>query len=571
MNTPASLKNQRIQQLSTQLANQIAAGEVVERPASVVKELLENSLDAGATQIDIEIEQGGLRMIRIQDNGSGMFAEDLPLALSRHATSKVASLFDLENLTSLGFRGEALPSIASVSRLQMITRRDDAEQASCIEVAASGEISEVRPAAHPQGTTIVVADLFCNTPARRRFQRAAKTEFSHIQDIVQRIALARSDIAIQLRHNDRQVIKVAAASEDFSALERMARIFGQAFVDSAHIVAGEMDGLRIQGYAAPASLHRAQTDRQYVYINGRVVKDRVLSHAIRQAYSDQLPEGRYASYLLHLEIDPVLVDVNVHPTKHEVRFRDGRNVHDFLFTSVQRSLQGRSVVEVSEGKVAVQPTTMRSPLEHVTHQVRERAPVYAMPLREVPGNDIELPFGDVLSLLEERFLLCRKAQQHCLIDTRTLLKQLYRQRLQNESQQDGVVSRPLLLPERLTLLPNHAALIEEQSKTLKRLGFELTLSGDATALLRRAPVILQQANQHALGLAVLEILGTTPEQEQYRDLAYAAALSTPLPKGCRHQQTWLAKQLDMLEDDAQTDWLVQLDSSSLPRLFPEFT
>jgi len=568
MNTPASLKNQRIQQLSTQLANQIAAGEVVERPASVVKELLENSLDAGATQIDIEIEQGGLRTIRVQDNGSGMFAEDLPLALSRHATSKVASLFDLENLTSLGFRGEALPSIASVSRLQIITRRQDAAQASCIEVAASGEISEVRPAAHPQGTTIVVADLFCNTPARRRFQRAAKTEFSHIQDIVQRIALARSDIAIQLRHNDRQVIKVAAASENFSVLERMARIFGQAFVDSAHTVAGEMDGLCIQGYAAPASLHRAQTDRQYVYINGRVVKDRVLSHAIRQAYSDQLPEGRYASYLLHLEIDPVLVDVNVHPTKHEVRFRDGRNVHDFLFTAVQRSLQARSAVEVSEGKVAVQPTTMRSPL---THQVRERAPVYAMPLREVPSNDIELPFGDVLSLLEERFLLCRKEQQHCLIDTQALLNQLYWQRLQNESQQDGVVSRPLLVPERLTLLPNHAALIETQSAAMQRLGFELTLSGNATALLRRAPVILQQANQHALGLALLEMLGTTPEQEQYRDLAHAAALSTPLPKGCRQQQTWLGKQLDMLEDDAQTDWLVQLDGSSLHRLFPEFT
>ncbi|MCK4742822.1 MAG: DNA mismatch repair endonuclease MutL [Sulfuriflexus sp.] len=569
MNTPATPKIQRIQQLSTQLANQIAAGEVVERPASVVKELLENSLDAGATQIEIEVEQGGLRLIRIHDNGAGIFSEDLPLALSRHATSKVSSLFDLEHLTSLGFRGEALPSIASVSRLQIITRRHDAAQASCIEVSSSGEISEVRPAAHPPGTTVVVADLFCNTPARRRFQRAAKTEFSHIQDIVQRIALARADIAIQLRHNDRQVIKVTSASESFSALDRMARIFGQAFVDSAYTVAAEMDGLRIQGYAAPASLHRAQTDRQYVYINGRVVKDRVLSHAIRQAYSDQLPEGRYASYLLRLEIDPVLVDVNVHPTKHEVRFRDGRNVHDFLFTAVQRSLQGQPAAEVSKAKVAVQPTTMRTPL---THEVRERAAVYAMPLREVPGNDIELPFGDVLSLLEDRFLLCRKAQQHCLIDTRTLLKQLYRQRLQNELQQEGgVVSRPLLLPERLVLLPNQAALIEEQSETLQRLGFELTLSGDATALLRRAPVILQQANQHSLGLALLEMLGSTPEQEQYRDLAHAAALSTPLPEGCRHQQTWLAKQLDMLEDDAPTDWLVQLDSSSLHRLFPEFT
>ena len=558
---------QRIQQLSTQLANQIAAGEVVERPASVVKELLENSLDAGAKQIDIDIEQGGLRLIRIKDDGVGMFEEDLPLALSRHATSKVSNLFDLENLTSLGFRGEALPSIASVSRLQIITRRHDAKQASCIEVAASGEISETRPAAHPPGTTITVADLFCNTPARRRFQRGAKTEFSHIQDVVQRIALGRPDIAIQLRHNDRQVIKVAAMSASFSAIDRMARVFGQAFVDSAHIVEDEMDGLRVQGYVAPANLHRAQTDRQYVYINGRVVKDRVLSHAIRQAYSNQLPEGRYASYLLNLDIDPVLVDVNVHPTKHEVRFRDGRNVHDFLFSSVQRSLQGQQTVEVlSTEQFAVQPTATQSP---ITHEVRERAAVYTMPLREVSNGDVELPFGDVLSLLEERFLLCKKLQQHCLIDTQLLLEQLYQQRLQSEAQNEGVVSRPLLLPEKLTLVAGQAALIEEQAEAFQRLGFDLTLSSNATALLRRAPVILQQADQHSLGLAILEMVATTPEAELYRDLAHAAALSTALPEGCRRQQSWLAAQLDMLDDDDATDWLVQLDSSSLQRLFPE--
>ena len=563
------LISQRIQQLSTQLANQIAAGEVVERPASVVKELLENSLDAGAKQISIDIEQGGLRMIRLQDDGAGIIAEDLPLALSRHATSKVSNLFDLENLTSLGFRGEALPSIASVSRLQIITRRHDAAQASCIEVAASGDISEVRPAAHPLGTTVVVTDLFCNTPARRRFQRGAKTEFAHVQDVVQRIALARPDIAIQLRHNERQVIKIAAASESISPLDRMARIFGQAFVESAYRVEEESDGLRIQGYAAPASLHRAQTDRQYVYINGRVVKDRVLSHAIRQAYSNQLPEGRYASYLLHLEIDPASVDVNVHPTKHEVRFRDGRNVHDFLYASVQRSLQEQqSTSVVSEERIAVPPTTMRSPS---SNEVRERAPVYAMPLREVSGNDVELPFGDVVSLLEKRYLLCRKSQQHCLIDTRSLLQELYQQRLRDESEQGGIVSRPLLLPERLSLLSNQACLIEEKSETLQRLGFELTLVGEAIALLRRAPVILQQANQHDLGLAVLALLDSTSEQEQHRDLAHAAAVSTPLPESSRQQQTWLAKQLNILENHENSDWLVQLDSSSLRRLFLEDT
>jgi len=568
MTSPIATQIQRIQQLSTQLANQIAAGEVVERPASVVKELFENSLDAGATQIDIDIEQGGLRSIRVRDDGAGIYAEDLPLALSRHATSKVNKLFDLEHLISLGFRGEALPSIASVSRLQIITRRHDDPQASCIEVSSSGDISEVRPAAHPQGTTVVVEDLFCNTPARRRFQRGAKTEFAHIQDVVQRIALARPDIGVQLRHNDRQVIKVAAASKTFSALQRTARIFGQAFVESAHRVENEVDGLRIQGYVAPASLHRAQTDRQYVYINGRVVKDRVLSHAIRQAYSNQLPEGRYASYLLHLEIDPVLVDVNVHPTKHEVRFRDGRNVHDFLFSTVQRSLQNQqSANALSEQSMAIHPTTMRSPL---TSEVRERAPVYAMPLRRVSSNDVESPFGVVLSLLEERFLLCQKSQQHYLIDTHHLLKEIYQQRLQHESLQGGVVSRPLLLPERLSLLPNQSQLIEEQSERLNELGFEFTLSSEATALLRRAPVVLQQADQHSLGLAVLAMLGSRSENEAYGKLAYAAALSTSLPDGCRQQQTWLATQLEILEDEGERNWLVQLNNANLNRLFPEF-
>lgn len=335
----SELVQRRINQLSTQLANQIAAGEVVERPASVVKELLENSLDAGATQIDIDVEQGGLRQIRIVDNGHGIHPEDLALALSRHATSKLINLEELACIASLGFRGEALPSIASVSRLQLISRQSGSEQAYSIDVNAQGEHSEVKPAAHPVGTSVIVEELFCNAPARRRFMRAAKTEFTHVQDVVQRVALGAPGVVINLRNNDRQVLRLPAAKDEISFQRRLAQVFGQKFIEAALPVMEESDGIRISGFVATAELHRSQADHQYVYINGRVIRDRLVNHAIRQAYADSLPAGRYASYVLMIELELNRVDVNVHPTKHEVRFRDGRLIHDFLFSAVNRALQ----------------------------------------------------------------------------------------------------------------------------------------------------------------------------------------------------------------------------------------
>ena len=558
----SSSVDQHIHQLPIQLANQIAAGEVVERPASVVKELLENSLDAGARQIDIDIEQGGLQRIRIQDDGVGIFEQDLALALSRHATSKVASLFDLEHLVSLGFRGEALPSIASVSRLQIISRRKNASQASRIEVNESGEVSDVHPAAHPSGTTVVVDDLFCNAPARRRFLRAAKTEFAHIQDVVQRIALARSEVTIQLRHNNRQILKVIAATDTASNQKRIARIFGQDVVASAFNVAKEADGLRLTGFVAPPDLHRAQTDRQYVYINGRVIKDRVLSHAIRQAYAGQLPEGRFASYCLYLEIDPVLVDVNVHPTKHEVRFRDGRNVHDFLFSAIQSALQGQTVETM-----AITNSPVASIAPSVSHQIQERATVYNMPSKQVASAKSEHPFGEVKNILAGRFLLCEKSSQHYLLDTEKLLIAVYAQRLNNELQQQGIVSRPLLLPERLALKTGQTELIECSIEKISQLGFEITVMGDTTALLRRAPVVLQQAEQASLGQALLKILEM--DKQPVQALAQSAALSTLLPDGMAALQRWLAMQMDSVELVDTACCLITLDAAQLEQLFPE--
>ena len=555
----ASVK-QHIQQLPTQLANQIAAGEVVERPASVVKELLENSIDANATRIDIDIEQGGLQSIRVQDDGEGIFEQELPLALSRHATSKVSSLFDLEHLVSLGFRGEALPSIASVSRLQITSRRHDAARGSRIEVNEEGEVSAVSPAAHPPGTTVVVDDLFCSVPARRRFLRAVKTEFSHIQDVVLRIALARPDVSIQLRHNNRQVIKLQAASDESRYQERIARVFGQDFLAAAFNMLDEVDGLRIKGLLAPAHLHRAQTDRQFVFINGRVIKDRVLSHAIRQGYADDLPEGRFACYCLYMDIDPELVDVNVHPTKHEVRFRDGRNVHDFLFSSVQRTLRGGTAA--SQAEPMIQHASMP-----VASEINERAPVYTMPVRKaVVSTDTTHPFGEVLTVIASRFLLCKKDTQHWLIDTEKLLEEVYQQRLASEYAGDGIVSRPLLVPERVKCATDEWSRLEQRVEAINQFGFELSMMSDTTVLLRRAPVVLQQANARAL-VEKLLLLPEDSMTETMTALASVAAQTTLLPESPRSVHAWLATLLSSVPQVAQASWLRELDASRLAHLF----
>jgi len=330
----------RIALLNPRLANQIAAGEVVERPASVVKELLENSLDAGATRVDIDVEQGGVRLMRLRDNGGGIAREDLALALSRHATSKIEALDDLEHIASLGFRGEALASVSSVSRLLLTSRAVDSEDAEAWQVEAAGQEMkpEVSPAAHPVGTTVEVRDLFFNTPARRKFLRTEKTEFQRIDEVVRKIALSRFDVGFTLRHNQRVIHQLHAAHSEQEKQRRVSLVCGPAFVDNAVYVEMEAAGLRLWGWVSLPTFSRSQADLQYFYVNGRVIRDKLVAHAVRQAYKDVLYHGRHPAYVLFLSLDPGLVDVNVHPTKHEVRFRDHRLVHDFLFRSLHRAL-----------------------------------------------------------------------------------------------------------------------------------------------------------------------------------------------------------------------------------------
>lgn len=362
MTQPASL----IHILPPQLANQIAAGEVVERPASVVKELVENSLDAGATLIQIEIEKGGAQLIRIRDNGCGIGKQDLALALARHATSKISSLEDLEAILSLGFRGEALASISSVSRLTLTSRPE--YQAEAWQAYAQGREMEVeiQPASHPVGTTIEVANLFFNTPARRKFLRTDKTEFAHIDEVVRRIALAKPTVTFILSHNQKKVRHYKAVSDNSVAQQqkRVAAICGEAFIQEAVHLDWQHNELHLYGWIGSPQSARAQNDLNYSYVNGRMMRDKTINHAIRQAYGDQLEKESYPAFVLFLDLDPSIVDVNVHPAKHEVRFHQGRLVHDFIYQGVLNALE-------SHIAPPLQKNCVNEPLADY-HQVRNR-------------------------------------------------------------------------------------------------------------------------------------------------------------------------------------------------------
>lgn len=336
-----------IQILPARLANQIAAGEVVERPASVVKELVENSIDAGATRIDIDIEKGGSKLIRIRDNGFGIAKDELTLALSRHATSKITTLDDLEAIVSLGFRGEALASISSVSRLTLTSRTVAQEEAWSAYAEGRDMAVKLKPAAHPIGTTIDVVDLFFNTPARRKFLRTEKTEFTHIDELLKRIALSRLDITINLRHNGKQVRQYRAAQTKAQVEKRLAAVCGSNFLQHALEVELEHGELKFHGWISAPEGARAQGDIQYCYVNGRMMKDKLINHAIRQGYESSLLANQYAAYILFIEINPHDVDVNVHPAKHEVRFHQARLVHDFIYQAIYGALQQSASLSIS--------------------------------------------------------------------------------------------------------------------------------------------------------------------------------------------------------------------------------
>ncbi|WP_313430171.1 DNA mismatch repair endonuclease MutL [Pseudomonas sp.] len=545
----------RIQLLSPRLANQIAAGEVVERPASVAKELLENSLDSGARRIDVEVEQGGVKLLRVRDDGSGISADDLPLALARHATSKIRELEDLEGVLSLGFRGEALASISSVARLTLTSRTASASEAWQVETEGRDMTPRVQPAAHPVGTSVEVRDLFFNTPARRKFLKAEKTEFDHLQEVIRRLALARFDVGFHLRHNGKSILSLHEAHDEAARARRVGAICGPAFMEQALPIDVERNGLRLWGWVGLPTFSRSQADLQYFFVNGRAVRDKLVAHAVRQAYRDVLFNGRHPTFVLFLELEPNGVDVNVHPAKHEVRFREGRSVHDFLYGTLHRALAdvrpedqlaapaavpevvrptGLQVGEFGpQGEMRLASPVLEQPQRSISNggsgagyqyqytprpaqplPVAESQAVYRefyKPLNEgtsassaLPESQGDIPpLGYALAQLKGIYILAENAVGLVLVDMHAAHERIMYERLKVAMASEGLSGQPLLVPETLALSQREADCAEEHGQWFQRLGFELQRLGPETLAIRQIPALLKQAEANRLVQDVL--------------------------------------------------------------------
>jgi DNA mismatch repair protein MutL len=525
----------RIHVMSDHLVNQIAAGEVVERPASVVKELVENSLDADASRIEVDVEQGGIKSIRIRDDGHGIHKDDLMLSLSSHATSKINSLEDLERVKSLGFRGEALPSIASVSRLSLTSRWRDQDEAWRVSASSIDEHA-IEPAAHARGTTVEVRDLFYNVPARRKFLRTEKTEFGHLEDVIKRVALSHFSVDITLRHNNRAVRHLRRADDRLQQEKRIAGVCGPAFIENALFIDYAIDDLRLWGWVTRPVFSRSQADMQYFYVNGRMVRDRLVAHAIRQAYQDVLYHGRHPAYVLFLELDPSSVDVNAHPSKHEVRFRQSRSVHDFIFRAIHKSIadlrpeqtENRLKAEAFDSdKVArqagVDNIRARSDTATAFHQqkplsfeVAEQRSAYEQMNAAAQGTIATLPpevgtepippLGYARAQLHGIYVLAENAAGLVLVDMHAAHERITYERLKQSWQSHGIQSQPLLVPIKIDVSEKEAALVEARPDIFAELGLEVDRTGPENVRIRQIPIALARGDSEALLRDVLSDL-----------------------------------------------------------------
>ena len=554
-----------IRQLPEILINQIAAGEVVERPASVVKELVENAIDAGASRVDIELEEGGARLIRIRDNGCGIEPAELPLAISRHATSKIASLDDLEAVATLGFRGEALPSIASVSRFTLASRRHDAEHGASLQVDG-GRVGEVTPRSHAPGTTVEVRDLFYNVPARRKFLRAERTELGHVEEWLRSLALARPDVELRIAHNGKPARRYKPG--DLHSELRLAETLGEDFASQCLRVDHTGAGLRLHGWIALPQYSRSSTDQQYFYVNGRAVRDRSVAHAVKLAYSDVLYNGRHPAYVLFLELDPTRVDVNVHPAKHEVRFRDARLVHDFVYRTLKDALaqtraglDGGQVSAMVAGAPAIAPPAgsgyglqrppgtaggggggwprQQVPLGlPVAEAPAAYAALYAggagakvdaapgmagglafQPGLPPPSADGQVPpLGFALAQLHGIYILSECAEGLIVVDMHAAHERIGYERLKTAHDSIGLHAQPLLVPLTLMVGEREADTAEREAATLAALGFEVNRAGPGALMVRSVPALLAHAEPDAL---LRDVIADLREHGQSRRVASA--------------------------------------------------
>jgi DNA mismatch repair protein MutL len=495
-----------IRVLPEQLIHQIAAGEVIERPASVLKELIENSLDAGAKRVEVEVEDGGVRLCRVRDDGSGIDRDDLVLALSRHATSKITSIEDLERVGTLGFRGEALPSIASVSRIRMTSRSASAATGYAV-TADNGTLSELEPAAHPVGTTVEVRDLFFNVPARRKFLRAERTETQHISRMLERLALSRFDTAFSLQSGRRSLADYPSATSQLEQERRVAQIVGEEFITNAIHVEHEAAGCRLTGWLCQPTFARAQPDLQHFYLNGRMLRDRLVASAIRMGYRDVLFHGRHPAFVLFMQIDPAQVDVNAHPAKLEVRFRDGRHVHDFLFRTVERVMSatyaGASNAPPPASAAAVLPPMQMwpvrgqsslglrvsepAPAPYIVAAARDAAASLSAPTATIAETP---PLGFAIAQLHGIYILSQAPDGLILVDMHAAHERTTYERMKSALAEGSIASQPLLVPLSVSVGAGEADMLEEHAPTLACAGLELVRSGPTKMQVRAIPVFL---------------------------------------------------------------------------------
>ncbi|MCX7161483.1 MAG: DNA mismatch repair endonuclease MutL [Rhodocyclales bacterium] len=515
-----------IKPLPELLISQIAAGEVVERPASVLKELLENSLDAGATRIDVQLEEGGVRLIRVVDDGGGIAPEDLPLALARHATSKIASLDDLERVASYGFRGEALAAIASVARVSITSRH--AAQSHAFRLRSEADAAE--PAALAGGTVIEVADLYFNTPARRKFLKTEATEFAHCDEVVRRMALARPDVAFTLSHNGSAKRRLAGA--DFS--RRAREIIGEDFFPHARSLDATAGPLRLSGLAALPAYSRSGRDEQYFFVNGRYVRDKLLTHAARQAWADILHGQRHPAYVLFLELDPAGVDVNVHPAKTEVRFRDARGIHQFVFHALQRTLAAplSSAANPEEAAPTYAPSAFsyarqsglgvgepaaRSYLEFA-RAAFAGAEIGVPPAPTVDMQDGAAPLlGYAIAQLHGVYILAQNANGLVLVDMHAAHERILYEKLKLSLDAGPPATQSLLVPLLLSASEAEMATAGEQSEALAQLGFAVTAAGPRQLAVRSLPALLAGGNAVDLVRSLLRDLAEHPASRVVED------------------------------------------------------
>jgi DNA mismatch repair protein MutL len=592
-----------IRLLPDHLINQIAAGEVVDRPSAVVKELVENSLDAGARSVKVQLEQGGKRAIRITDDGQGMSREELGMALRRHATSKIASLSDLENVATMGFRGEALPSIASVARLDLSARHRSEDHGWVVKVRR-GQQSEPEPDSIQTGTRVSVEDLFYNVPARRKFLRAERTEFNHVDQLLRRFALARFDVGFELEHNGKVASALLPARDGESQKRRLQSVMGKDFLQHMVHISEDRGGISLQGWVAEPRYNRARADRQFLFVNGRAVRDRVIAHAVRSAFKDVLYHGRHPAFVLYLELPPEAVDVNVHPQKHEVRFRDARMVHDFLFSSLHRALADAGAGSLRPGaglEQSVHPGpsaaistgggagnsagwAAQAPSQGgMSLPVREQVSAYAAALgAQAPVDDSDPaeipPLGFAMAQLHGVYILSQNDKGLVLTDMHAAHERITYEQLKSRYCGEGITGQRLLVPVDVQISEAEAELAEESQEKLGELGLLVDRSGPESVVVREVPALLANSDPARLLRDVLSDLGGMSHSDRI-ETETNEILSTMACHGSvrANRILTLPEMNALLRDMERTErsshcnhgrptW-VQLDMATLDRLF----